>query len=73
MKKPYKILYHSFTDRRDNWHETLKEAKAQIKEWKKEGEVNLRIYKETYDTKEEYEEGGETVEDCVYSVGAWPL
>lgn len=72
MKKPYKIMYHTFTDRKDGWHEKLKDAKSEIKRWKDEGETNLRIYKETYDTKADYDDGGETHEDCIYAKGDYP-
>lgn len=72
MKKPYKIMYHTFTDRKDGWHEKLIDAKKEIKRWKDEGETNLRIYKEAYDTKADYDDGRETDEDCIYAKGDYP-
>ena len=45
---------------------------VQIAQWKKEGFEDLRIYKEVYETKEEFDECGETQEDCVYAKGGFP-
>jgi oligoribonuclease NrnB/cAMP/cGMP phosphodiesterase (DHH superfamily) len=71
VKKPYKIVYHSFTDEADGFYSTLSKAKDQIKTWRKEGRQNLRIYKEVFETKEEFEEDQGT-EDCIYSKGSFP-
>lgn len=74
MKKPYKILYHVFTDNFDDWTETYKEALNIIKNLKADGYENLRIYKELYETKKNYEDSPMVCdEECIYSKGAWPM
>ena len=69
-KKPYPVQYHCFTNERDEYVLTLKEAKIIIKAWRKEGFTNYRVYRDT-----EWNENDGTFEDgdCIISVGAWPL
>lgn len=68
---PYKIVYHIFTDRRDEWTENYKEAKAIYDRWVAEFDC-ARLYKDIYAIKEEFEYGdGE--EDCILSYGAFPI
>lgn len=68
-KQEFKHLWHVFTDGRDEWVKTLREAKEIVKVWKAEGFTDIRIYKETEWNKEE---GLFTREDVVYSVGSFP-
>lgn len=60
--------YHVFTDERDEWVNTLKQAKLIVNEWKEEGYINFRIYEET----SEYNIDDEVQEDCIYSEGNFP-
>ena len=66
-KKPYPVRYHCFTNERDEYVLTLKEAKAILKVWRKEGFSNYRVYKDT-ECDGIFEDGV-----CIISVGAWPL
>ena len=68
--QPCKYIYHVFTDSRDEWVKTLKEAHSIIKKWKKEGYYDFRIYKET--RWDEFE-GLFMDEDCIYTVGNFPM
>lgn len=52
MKKQ-RYGYHIFTDNKDSYSDTLKEAKKQYQQWKKEGYTNLRIYRLYADSEEE--------------------
>lgn len=69
-KPKFKYLYHVFTDSTDEWVRTLKQAYKIIKEWKKEGFDDFRIYKET--RWDEFE-GLFMDEDCIYSKGYFPM
>jgi len=61
-----KFIYHVFTDNKDEYVKTLKEARNIIKIWKAKGFENLRIYREEFDEEECIDE------NCVYSFGEWP-
>lgn len=60
------IQYHVFADNADDWVSTRAEADEIIKEWKKDGATNLRIYKETH-INEELDN-----EECVFAEGDFP-
>lgn len=61
------VTYHAFTDERDEWFSTLDEAKVCIEDWRKEGFINLRIYKE-----ERTPDGEEIDESCIFADGGYP-
>jgi hypothetical protein len=46
MAKGSKRVYHVFTDSKDTYFDTLKDAKKQVKRWEQDGFANLRIYSE---------------------------
>lgn len=46
MKKSHKTIeWHIFTDGKDEYVSTIKEAKTIWNEWKKDGYTNIRLYK----------------------------
>ena len=72
FSKPYLTMYHVFTDNYDDFTESLDHANTIIKTWKKQGEVNLRIYEMTYQTKDDYKDDNVLNEDCIFSEGNFP-
>lgn len=50
------IAYHVFRDNEDHYFDTLKEARALIKKWKKEETDSWRLYKLIHPEKEDTEE-----------------
>lgn len=69
----YKLEYHVFRDGQDMWVDTYEEAEAIIKEWQAEDPTgDMRIYKDTYATKEDYDNGVQNDEDCMWSQGGFP-
>lgn len=64
MKK--RITYHIFTDGKDEYLDTLKEAFQLWRAWRKYGADNIRLYKLIYDDEEFYDE------DCIKAIGQWP-
>jgi hypothetical protein len=70
-KKPYKIEYHCFGDNWDEYFDTEKKARLYISERIKDGDRNLRIYTDTYDTKEDYDNGNR-YEEGIYFLGDFP-
>lgn len=69
----YKIVYHVFTDGKDDWFDNYAEAEGLFEYWvEKYG--NVRVYEEAFATKEAYETGqGEIIEECVLAAGDFPL
>lgn len=59
------IQYHIFSDYKDEWCDTLREARALFNEWAKAYGC-ARLYAETY------ENGEIASEDCLLSVGSYP-
>ena len=55
MKKYH--FFHVFTDNRDNYSDTLSEARKIYRTWKREGYANLRIYGVITDEQEDYIQG----------------
>lgn len=71
MKRNGKIIsWHIFTDHKDEYPRTLKEANDIWKEWRKGGVQNIRLYRlvsnDTNDTDDIVEE------DCIRSIGGFP-
>ena len=70
-KNPYKIQFHTFTNNKDNWYSNLNDAVKKIKEWHRDGYIDLRIYLEIYETENDYEECS-AIENCIFSIGNFP-
>lgn len=69
MKPPKKLIaYHAFTDGKDEYLSTRKEAMEVIRKWRTNGEVNLRVYK-IIDIEGSDEHVTETL---IYSKGEFP-
>jgi len=72
MKTKPTIIYHIFSNERDEWLTNYKEAVRLFNEWRK-GYGCARLYKEIWDP-EELERGGmPSSEDCIKTYGDWPL
>jgi hypothetical protein len=72
INKFYKVMYHVFTDETDDFFESLNEAWILIHELRGEGANPIRMYIEFYYTEDDWENGRENDEDCLYSLGAYP-
>jgi hypothetical protein len=71
VRKPYAILYHVFTDNRDESYGDYGRAKRRFNRWSGEGS-NARLYAEYYETKAEYEQAEPAEEECLESCGVYP-
>ena len=67
MDIPLVTTYHVFTDQRDEFVKTRKEADAIYKNWRDDGFVNIRLYKEQSD-----KDGEEVEENYVKGCGEYP-
>lgn len=72
ITKPYKIIYHVFADNFDEWTGTLGEANRVYKDLNIQGYRNIRIYKETYETENDYKNTMVCEEDYVRGIGEFP-
>lgn len=68
-KQKVKEQFHIFTDNKDNYTDTNKEAMEYVKHLIKEGYENIRVYHQTEWDEENgiFEDG-----DCIYSLGEYP-
>ena len=71
MKK--RICWHIFTDNKDEYVQTLKEADEIWKFWKSDGERNIRIYKLTKPDSIEFDDNCDPWDEEYYrGIGEWP-
>ena len=61
------IIYHVMSDGHDAFYKTLKGARNHVSELKREGNRNIRVYKEYHD-----KETGQMEEACIESIGNFP-
>ena len=69
IPKKKRISYHVFTDNKDDFVKTLKEANDIWRKWKKDGAKNIRIYKQTSDIPDE---GDDVEEEYIRGIGDFP-
>jgi hypothetical protein len=64
-----KIVFHAFTDKKDEYLNTYKDAKEVLETWKKEGYENLRLW-----TMEDNGPGSDPIDlDCLIQIGDFPM
>jgi predicted MPP superfamily phosphohydrolase len=68
-KDKEKLKFHVFTDNHDDWKQTEREVKDTIKQWRKDGYKNFRIYTCEWNAVE----GIYDDVDCIYTTGNFPM
>jgi len=73
MCTEYKIVYHVFTDNRDEYfpEKSLEQAETLYQHWLEEY-GNVRLYETLYETGEDYENETNVRENCIMSSGNYP-
>ena len=66
------VEYHAFVDGRDGWFSEYEDAEKWIADRKAEGYEDLRIYKDSYYTEEDYENGVQNDEETIFAEGDFP-
>jgi Ran GTPase-activating protein (RanGAP) involved in mRNA processing and transport len=65
------IVYHVFSDHIDSWYRKLYQAQANYNRLC-ETEDNVRLYQETYEDEDAYENDEMESEDCLMCKGLFP-
>lgn len=66
------IMYHVFTNGKDEFTRDFEEAKKQFMDWHSEGKKNIRLWEFVYADEEDFEDEIVAYEDCIMSCGDYP-